>query len=213
MTIVRVSENSLKGVSKWKNEEWERTKTTPNEAYRFNADYKKYVDGFANINRVSGPHKFFEIRIVNRASLLHLPARFQSRNWFENPNFMDRCFWVFHKPVEERVDGKPFLVYVLEPKECIRVHRISNERLGIPFPKGAEQMRAFVVPVDSCIQAWTETANGVSEHIHYRPEAIKTQQEIDREAEYIKVRDELLAEAFDVPLDSPIAIPNPHRGK
>lgn len=171
--VIRVPEHSNKAF-KWKSLAWEASGYTPNEAYDTFAEYKTYVNYFGAINRIPTPYKFVQVRITKqKPSVLFT----RTKNWWDDPGFMDHVFWVFSKPVSDRLDNDFFSYYALEPKECVRVMR-RLKQLGGHFDS---RMAAFLVPCECATLAWEETTNGVSDHLHWRPEKIKTQQQIDKE--------------------------------
>lgn len=172
--IIRVSEHSEKQF-KWKNAEWESSGYTPNEAYNTFAEYKTYVDYFAAVNKLKTPYKFVQLRITKQKPSI---VWTRTKNWWDAPQFMDHIFWAFFKPVSDVLDGQAFTYYALEPKECIRVAKRLRQMGGLV----SDSMAAFLIPCECAEYAWNERSNGISDHLHWRPEKVKTQAEIDREA-------------------------------
>lgn len=179
MTI-KIPENNLKGVQKWKNAEWENSGTTPNLLIDSSKEYSDYVTWFAAKNRIPGPYKFHEIRVVKqKPQLVFTPTR----SWWDDPMFMDRIFWAFMKPVYEMIDGLPYSYYALEPKECVRVIKLGWSKFGIQ--PVSDLQAAFIIPVECCELAMNERAAGVSEHLHTHliPIKVETQEEVDKRAQ------------------------------
>lgn len=202
---IRTTENNLTGVAKWKNADWETCGKTPNEAYFEDRDYQRYVDGFALHNGfgLGKSHKFFEVRIISdKPSVIYSVTK--SDMWYTAPFIMDRVFWMFQKPIEGRIDNRPYTYYVLEPKECIRVIRLFKQYTGQNLADG---LNAFVVPTECCQLAWTETSAGVSDHLHWRPEVVKTQEQIDKEEQLNAETKKILDTAFDIdPTNNPFEV-------
>jgi hypothetical protein len=198
--MIRKSENNLSGVSRWKNETWELSGRTPNEAYLEDVNYQKYVDGFASHNGLGASriHKFFEVRIVSDTPSIIFSVT-KSQMWYRAPFIMDRVFWMFQKPIEGRIDNAPYTYYVLEPLECVRVTQLFHQYTGQNLADG---LNAFVVPTECCQIAWTETSAGVSDHLHWRPEIVKTQEQIDKEEHLNAETQKILDTAFDVDPDT-----------
>lgn len=167
-----------KGVSKYKNEWWEKRGYTPNELFASDRNYREMINSFARWNRLSGPHRFFEIRITQKNTSVLYQA---NRKWWDHSRFMDHCFWVFQRPIVETIDGENYSYWVLEPFECQRVWKILINDLGQSVPDKLVFRSGLAIPCECGHLAWTETVNGVSEHIHYRPEYVPTQEEIDRD--------------------------------
>jgi hypothetical protein len=193
MTLIKIPENNLTGVAKDKNPYWEERGITPNEARDLDSRYQRALKGFARHNKLTGPHRFFEVRIVrNRPAVDVL-----TQNWWEHPKFMDRVYWMFQRPMIIYLeDYSAYQLYVLEPMECLRVLNIFRRDFG-NNPLG-DPRTAFVVPVECCQLAWTETKGGYSEHIHYRPKIAPTQQQIDAEEEKKKKIAKILDGAIDI---------------
>lgn len=194
MALIRIGDNALPGIKKDKSVLWESSGYTPNEAMVLIDDYRRIATAFARRNKVASPHRFFEVRIIQEEapSLLHL----QSRPWWTHPKVMDRVFWVYQKPVQELTPEGKVSFYVLEVNECLRVWEILGK------PKGIDLSAAYIVPVECVSFAWDETVNGQSEHIHWRPEVVQTQEEIDREARLNAEAQKYIDSAFDVSSDN-----------
>jgi hypothetical protein len=194
--IIIPGSSYTKGVQKYKNEWWERKGMTPNELYETDSGYRDSVVGqFAKWNRLSGPHKFFEVRITSKQTSVLYQA---NRKWWDHPRFMDHCFWMFQRPLVETIDGQPYSYRVLEPFECARVWRILINDLGQAVPHKQVFRSGLAIPVECCTLAWTETVNGFSEHIHHRPTYEPTQAELDRQAMIKQGGDALLERAMNL---------------
>lgn len=186
--LIKINNTSLTGVQKDKSEFWETSGYTPNEAYKQIPVYTDVVDQFARYNNIAG-RKFFEVRVLREKPSTLFSA---TKTWWSHKGIMDRVFWVFQKPVYERVDGHIYTYYALEPNECLRIYDILGK------PDGLDLSHAFIIPVECVDLVWNETANGVSEHIHYRPEVTKTQEQVDKEAWLDAEANKLLADIRDV---------------
>lgn len=175
--LIKIPEHHLRGIARDKNPYWESLGLTPNEAKDVDPHYKRALKGFIAHNRVTGPHRFFEVRIVNNKPLIDV----LHQNWWEHPAFMDKVYWMFQRPsIILLEDQRSYPLYVLEPMECWRIQNIIFKLTG--KPTNGDPRTAFVVPVDCCQLAWTETKAGISEHIHYRPKLALTQAQIDKES-------------------------------
>lgn len=175
--LIRVGDNSYTGVNRYKNKYWVESPHTPNEAYQANPRYKRIVDLFKREHKITGPTKFFEVRIIHQMTSIAMSSR-----WWDQPAFMDRVFWVFMQPEYTYGTGEPYGWYSLEPMECMRVVSAYEMATGNKLTDEEKRKCAYVVPVE-CVQiAWTETANGTSEHLHHREEIPKPQQQVDKEA-------------------------------
>jgi len=180
MTLIHVPGSSefKTGVRKWKNEFWEKQGMTPNEAYSLDKTYRKMIRDFATWNDLRGPFRFFEVRIVSKVTSALYTGQ---KKWWDHKRFMDHVFWMFQTPIVEDVDGEPYYYWVLEPFECQRVWQILIKDLGQAVPDAMTFRSGLAIPKECCVLAWTETANGTSEHIHERAPEIKTQQQLDYE--------------------------------
>lgn len=176
---------------RWKNLLWERSGYTPNEAYDLVSEYRQHVDKFAKTFGVPTPVKFVQVRITTqKPSIIYT----RTKQWWDHPGLMDHIFWVFAKPVNDRLDNDFYTYYALEPKECARVIHILQKTGGLVGNKNG----AFLVPCECVTLAWNERTNGVSDHLHWRPEAVKTQKQIDKEAAQDAETDRILANAYDI---------------
>lgn len=192
--LILKPENNLTGKSRYKNAYWELRGTTPNEEFQKNPAYRSMVSKFIRQTGLPVQPKWFEVRIVkDNPSEIWTASR--DDHWYSYSSFMDKAFWMFMKPVEERVANSPYLYYVLEPEECVRVQNLLVERHGFVMPK---QIQPYIVPVECCSLCWDETVNGYSEHLHWRPEITKTQQQVDREERIKEESAKLLSEAIDI---------------
>lgn len=196
MTLIHLPGSAYRdNIRKWKNEFWESRQQTPNEAYDTDADYRRMIHQFAKWNGISGPFKFKEVRIVSKETSVIYSG---GKKWWDHRRFMDHCFWMFHSPIVETIDGVPYSYYALEPFECQRVWRILIADLGQSIPDKQVFRSGLAVPCECAIHAWTETANGYSEHIHHRPDAVITQEQIDRDARIKAGVDTILERAMDL---------------
>lgn len=189
-TLIKIAQNNLEGVAKWKNEYWETRGITPNEALELDPDYARLVKTFGRHNHLLGPYKFFEVRIIKQRATIGLSGQ---RNWWDHPLFMDHVFWMFQKPYLDQEDGEFVSCYALEPFECIRVWKAIEQQ-----PNEERLAGAWIVPVECCQIAWHETKEGYSEHIHHRPEIVPTQADLDRQGELERASKELLDQAQDI---------------
>ena len=194
MTLILKPENNLQGKSRYKNAYWELKGTTPNEEFEYSSSYRSFISKFIRQTALPVRPKWFEVRIIkdNPSPLFQIN---REDHWYALSSFMDRAFWMFMKPVEERVAGESVTYYVLEPYECMRVQGLLGENHGRVMPK---QIQPFLVPTECCSICWEETANGVSEHLHHRPEKVKTQEQIDREHQRAEGVKDLMAHAEDI---------------
>lgn len=178
----------------WKRLKWDDCPYTPNQAYSQIQEYRDYVTGFALHNEYPKPHKFFQIRIVNQTPLVTSTT---SMNWWDSPQFMDKIFWAFQKPVSDRIDNDFYTYYALEPVECARVY-LKLMETGKPLKSS---MNGFVVPCDCCVLAWTETSAGISDHLHPDPEKVVTQEELDAKRKLDEDALKILDESWSVGAD------------
>lgn len=191
--LIKTPEHNLTGVAKDKNQYWETLGLTPNEARDSDPRYQRALQAFTRHNNLTGPHRFFEVRIVRNRPLIDA----LTQNWWEHPRFMDRCYWMFQRPMIIYLeDYSPYQLYVLEPMECLRVWNTFRRELG-SNPLG-DPRTAFVVPVDCCELAWTETKGGYSEHIHYRPKIAPTQEQVDQAEQKQQQVEKILGQAVDI---------------
>lgn len=191
--LIQIPEHGLPGVARDKNQYWETLGLTPNEAKDLDPRYQRALEAFTQHNKLTGPHRFFEVRIVRNRPLIDA----LTQNWWEHPRFMERIYWMFQRPMVIYLsDLTQYPLYVLEPMECLRVWNTFRRELRAN-PAG-DPRTAFVVPVDCCELAWTETKGGVSEHIHYRPKQAPTQEQLDAEGRKKAEIDRLLEEAIDL---------------
>lgn len=184
--LIRIAENNLTGVARKKNEYWENRRETPNEAFANDPAYRKMVYAYRKHNGLAVKTKWFEVRVIEeKVSCLVLN---NYEKWYSDPLWMEAVFWVFQSPMSHYVDGIQYQYYVLEPFEVRRVWE-ENVRKYKKLPT-RDPRTGIIIPVEACHLAWTETSGGYSDHLRFRPEPIKTQQEIDRE----NVRNETAAE-------------------
>jgi len=193
--IIIPGSSYTKGISKYKNEHWEKLGLTPNELLETDSSYKNLIKTFARWNRLSGPHRFFEVRITQKNTSVLYQA---NRKWWDHPRFMDHCFWMFQRPLVETIDGCPYSYWVLEPFECQRVWKILISDLGQSIPDKQVFRSGLAIPCECGTLAWTETVNGYSEHIHHRPKIEPTQAEIDREMLIQEGSERILDRAMDL---------------
>lgn len=198
--LINVRRNALTGVSRDKNEYWEKRNITPNEAYQTDSAYQNLIRNFASYHKIKGPFRFFEVRIIAARPSLICTGTI---DWWDDPEFMDKCFWMFQTPMYEYPEGKePYGYYYLEPFECRRVLNVGIRKHQIVNPTRNTMRQAFVVPIECCQLAWTETSGGYSDHLHHRPEILKTQEQLDREKLLDLEADKLLESAEDI-VESP----------
>lgn len=189
MTLIKIIDSKLSGIHKDRSEWWEFSGYTPNEAYQSVELYRRVANDFGKYNKVPGPYKFFEIRVTrDKTSVLYTATD----RWWEHKNVMDRIYWVYQKPVYEVLDGQRYQYYVLEPNECIRVW----EALG--RPKGYDLSAAFIIPTECTDLTWEDTVAGVNPLIHWRPEVVKSQEQVDKEAALNAEASKLLADGWNV---------------
>lgn len=192
--LVQVAKNGLRGLAKYKNEYWEQRGITPNEANELEPRYRALSRNYARQNGVPGPYKFFEVRIVNANCIFGLRAR---TNWWNDPEWMDRVFWMYQKPVMFFIDEERVPFYTLEPFEGWRVWNVGAHRHGMTISEN-HLKQAWHVPVDCCQVAWEETSAGISDHLHHRPDFVPTQEDIDRRALIEHESAEIMKEAEDI---------------
>lgn len=170
---------------------WRRSPLTPNELIERNKEYRDYVRGFALWNEYKKPYKFMQVRIVKqKPSVVYGPTT----NWWDDPDFMDHIYWVFLKPISDRIDNAFFSYYALEPVESAQIYAELESRGG----KLGKRMNGFVVPCECCVQCYDETKGGIGEHIHYRPERVVSQQAIDARKELDTAALKILNESWDI---------------
>lgn len=168
---------------------------TPNEAYRDDAKYRFVIDSFMRKHRVPGQPAWHEVRVVKQASRLAI-----SSHWWDDPVFMEKVFWVYRSPITyRRANGEPAQASILEPYEAKRVADALFEMTGHPSFHPFED--CLVLPVDVWSMAWDETSAGYSDHIRWRPESVKTQEEIDRERKDEEVVKQIEERMFDIAED------------
>lgn len=178
MTLILTPENNFKGANKGKSDFWEKQGQTPNEAYEHDKTYRKMIREFGQWNQLKGPWRFAQVRIVStKTSALYTG----STKWWDHKRFMDGMFWMFQTPISEEIDGEHYQYRVLEPFECQRVWRILVRDLGQSIPDYETFKSGLAVPVECCTYGWHETTSGYSDHIHHRPEIVKSQAEKDYE--------------------------------
>lgn len=166
---------------------------TPNEYYQQNADYRNLIRNWAKHNDIPKWSKCFEVRLVNQKSRLSIE---QSSRWWDQPEFMDKRFWVYARPVKLFPDGpekEPLACYALEFHECQRVKDVAVAKLGYnPFfeygPDGHAQVNeapSLLVPVDCCEIAWEDTKAGFATNIRERAieRAYKSPEQLQHEAD------------------------------
>ncbi len=168
--LLKTTSNGQKGIYKYKSVFWEQQrKQTPNEAYDTDPTYRASVNAFAKYHDIPGPHKFVEIRVVsNKPSVIFS----KHENWWDSSSVMDHVFWVFSKPVRGFKDGRTITDYIIEPMENLRLLEIAFKKFGIKVDD--PWIHCFALPTECAVLAWTETANGYSEHIHHREEKVLT---------------------------------------
>lgn len=168
-----------------KSETWQHW--TPNEVYadlrlsqeHLGLNYRKVIDLWMRKYRYTAPRKWFEIRVMKENSLI-LPVQ-SSKDWWKDPAFMDKIFWVYQKPMRIKYKNTDCFVYVLEFMECQRVEQLLWQRIGRkPF---RSDYPLLFVPVDCAEHAWNERSGGYSDHLRPRPEVVLTQEEIDKDGE------------------------------
>ncbi len=150
---------------------------TPNTAYEHDPSYREISTAFAKKADVGGPYRWFEVRIVSEKSVLSFA---ESARWWNEPAWMDKIIWVYQKPRLFNVDNKSYQTYLLEFFECQRVLARTIGKFGHNIFE--DEFPALLIPCD-CVQiAWTETANGYSEHRRDAEVQVVTQADIDKEA-------------------------------
>lgn len=197
MTLIKINDNPFTDpIRKWKNPYWEARGETPNEAMEHDPQYRQMVTQFARHNKVSGPFRFFEVRVVSDSpSVIYDKAM----KWWTHKDLMDRVFWMFQKPRYDLQEGKePYGYYTLEPFECSRVWQVGCKTLGVPIPNKMSMRNAFTIPIECCQLAWTETSNGFSDHLHHRPEIVKSQFDLDREQAIKAASAKIIAAGQDI---------------
>lgn len=192
MTLIRINDTGLKGISRDKNRWIEESGQTPNELFNTDTKYRLRAQKYYKVYKSIGlkkPFRWVEIRLIDRPKLV-ITSR---RDWYEDPIFRDKCFWVWQAPVVQEIDGVPYSYHLLEPLECLRVSDERFRKHGI-VPKGHP---LYIVPVECCHMAWTETSAGYSDHIHHRPEVRKSQKQIEKEAKRAEDSKKLIKLADD----------------
>lgn len=195
--LIKINDSVGTGVQKYKNPFWVESPLTPNEAVKpggwdyyskFNASYTRYN----KIPKKGAFHKFFEVRILKTETsvLSHI-----SQRWWSHPNVMEKVIWVYQQPITEYADGQPYQYYAVEFQECQWI----NKLIGSP---NHDMSACYIIPVECVDMAWNERVDGISEHLHYRPEVIKTQEEIDQEAELDSKASALLNDIIDIHTDA-----------
>lgn len=191
MLINTRESNGFTDVRKHKSGYWEKRNLTPNEAAYSDVPYRCLLKQFKKLENVTSANRFFEVRIVKQKPS-HLMIH-PSTHWWDQPGLMDHVFWVFQTPIFANKPGdEPYGVYILEPMECKRIARILSERFQVPEPV---YPGCFILPVEITQLAWTETANGYSEHIHHREEHIPTEQELTIKEERKVAYDKMVEDA------------------
>lgn len=203
MTLIHIPQNNIHGLLRSKSKFWEqKINRTPNEAIKQDTRYQDFVRKFKHFHKLPVDNKWFEIRVIGagQSPIITLSRSPLNRNWWEDSLFMDQVYWVFQKPVPIMIKNEPVFFYALEPMENLRClnayfHRYHREM--------ADQRTALFVAVEACAMAWDETTNGISDHIHYRPEVVKTQAELDNEHKRKLEAEKLLSEA--IPLEQVVS--------
>lgn len=195
MTLIRINETGLTGISRNKNYWWEKANETPNEAFNRDPKYRQMAQQFyKNYKEQTGlkkPFRWVEVRILNQPKLI-ITGR---KDWYEDPVWCESVFWVWQTPVVQEIDGRLYSYHVLEPLECFRVCDVRFSRHGV-MPRNG--IPAYVVPTECCDMAWNETSGGFSDHLRHRPDPVPTQEMIERKAIKDAAAEKLLKNSVDI---------------
>lgn len=167
---------------------------TPNEYFDQNEAYRQKLTQWGYRNQLKRVNRMFLVRITKQKSELDLE---QSSRWWDDPTWMEKCFWVFTQPVPLWVGNSKLSCYALEYFECQRVKNAAIRLFGFnPFSKTAilpdgiirqvaNPEPSLLVPVHCCGHAWDETSNGYSDHLRHdaaeRAAKKLSQEQIDRD--------------------------------
>jgi len=166
---------------------------TPNTEYGTNPHYQEIADEFAKKGRAPGPSKWKEVRAIKGAAIISLSE--MDRWWFQ-PEWMDRVFWVYYKPVGVMEDGKYYQTYLLEFYESQRVlagtvRRFGRNIFNDPFP-------TIYIPCDVVQTCLWEFAAGESEHKRESVEPVLSNQEVEREQALDEAAKEIIKNGVDI---------------
>jgi hypothetical protein len=179
-----------------KNPKWAGN-ITPNTEYDSSPQYRTIADNFGKKAEAKGPYKFKEVRPVSLRSVLTLD---ESARWWNDPEWMDKVFWVYNKPISFLENGRWYQTYLLEFFESQRVLEGAFRKFGKnifddPFP-------CLLIPCDVVQVCMWEFAAGVSEHKRESIAPVPTQQEIEKEAqiqEHVKELEKNIVDISETP--------------
>jgi hypothetical protein len=192
--LIKVSDNNREGVSRFKNPIWEQRGITPNEAYAQDPEYRALAHNHKRHNGFKSPMRWVEARVVDEKISPLVLNRYDQ--WYQDPVWMEQVFWVYAEPLTHFTDGEPYQYYCLEAFECYRVY--TTNAIKYNGKPNRDPRTGFIVPVECCHLAWTETSAGISDHIHHRPDAVKSQEQIDFESNRDRIAGEIMKEATAV---------------
>lgn len=172
---------------------------TPNTEFEKNPHYQRVAVQFAQKAEAKGPYKFKEVRPIKLRSVLTLE---ESQRWWNDPQWMDKVFWVYNRPISFFDNGKWFQTYLLEFYESQRIlegslRKFGKNIFGDPFP-------CLLIPCDVVQVCLWEFAAGVSEHRRESIEPVPTQEQIEKE-QRIEERAKEIAKTLHDISDSPWA--------
>lgn len=166
---------------------------TPNEEWRDNMQYRKFVERWRKLNAIPGHTKFLEKRIIKTKGDIEIPG---ANRWWEDSLFMEKIFWVFHKPIYATVDGQMVSFHALEPYECFRVVAAGEMKYGKNM-FGTEHP-PLILPTELLGSCFDEFAGGKNEHIRERPVEEKSQKRIDFESKRSEDAKKIMEKSKDI---------------
>ena len=172
---------------------------TPNEYYSQNSGYRQLVRGWEKQSSLPHGKIWREVRVTHQHSELELK---KSSKWWDDPMWMDKYFWVYHKPLIYRVDEHhSYRFYALEYYECQRIKDAAVAKFGYnPFTfqdvDGSlyvDHEPSLLIPVECVEVAWEDTQAGYATNIR--------QQAIERSKapvpNFVKEREQAIQEAVE----------------
>jgi len=169
---------------------------TPNVAYQKDRTYRETVDTWCASKRIGGPGKTFEVRIVKSSSKLDVP---HTANWWNNPLFMEKIFWVYQKPLSVKHKNDYVQLYCLEFFENIRVRVMAERELG--YNPWEEEVPSLCVPSECVELCWEDTVGGQSAHCRDKFDPDPTQEEIEKEDQLMEIAKGIQKNLVDVSND------------
>lgn len=149
--------------------EWEDY--TPNEAMEIYPPYRRALKKWALESDIPWTDRLVEVRVTKQESRFKMN---RSSRWWDDPLWMDKLFWIFHKPIQLFPYGnEPMSCYALEFFECQRILRSAVDKFGYnPFTRINEQgelesdwQPSLFIPCECVEIAWTDTQGGYATNI------------------------------------------------